>query len=303
MSADPHELPPLEILLLGSVEARRDGVVLDIQGAKPRTTLALLALRVGDSVATDELIEGIWDGGAPAQARHALHVFISELRRRLGHDAIATTTGGYRLALVPTRVDASVFDELVRRAAREPAAARVPLLREALGLWRGAPLADIPCTPVLTAWTAELEDRRWTALESCLAGELELGRHALVVGELARLVALAPLREELRSALMLALYRCGRQAEALAVFREGRRLLVDGLGIEPSAALRRLERAILAQEAGLLPDPVAESVCGTGTSTSTEEIARGVAVGESWYTALRLREPSAFAALDRHAAA
>src|SRR3954462_7285604 len=141
MSADPHEPAALEIRLLGPVAARRGGAVLDLQGAKPRATLALLALRVGDWAATDELIEGIWDGGAPAQARHALHVFISELRRTLGHDAIATTTAGYRLPPSTPRVDASVFDELVRRAAREPAAARVPLLREALGLWRGAPLA------------------------------------------------------------------------------------------------------------------------------------------------------------------
>ena len=167
---------------------------------------------------------------------------MSELRRRLGHDAIATITGGYELMVDRSCVDASRFDELGRLAAAEPAAQRVPLLREALALWRGAPLADVPGTPVLTAWAKELEERRYTALEGCLAAELELGRHTLVVGELSRLVTIAPLREELRASLMLALYRCGRQAEALAVFREGRRLLVEELGIEPGPSLRVLER-------------------------------------------------------------
>ena len=174
----------------------------------------------------------------------------------------------------------------------------MPLLREALALWRGAPLADVPGTPVLTAWAKELDERRYTALEGCLAAELELGRHTLVVGELSRLVTIAPLREELRASLMLALYRCGRQAEALAVFREGRRLLVEELGIEPGPSLRVLERAILEQDPGL----DAKGTSALVTESSAELVARGVALGESWYTSLRLREPSAFAALDQNAA-
>ena len=298
MSADPHEAWPLEVGLLGPVTVRRDGTELDVPGAQPRATLALLALRAGERVATEELIEGIWDSGAPAQARHALHVFVSELRRRLGHDAIATTTGGYELMVERSCVDAWRFDELGRRAAAEPAARLVPLLREALALWRGAPLADVPGTPVLTAWAKELDERRYAALESCLAAELELGRHTLVVGELARLVTIAPLREELRASLMLALYRCGRQAEALAVFREGRRLLVDELGIEPGPGLRGLERAILAQDPGLDANGTATVV----TEDGVDLVARGVAIGESWYTSLRLRESSAFAALDQNVA-
>src|SRR6478609_6241943 len=211
MSADPHEARPLEVGLLGPVTVRRDGTELDVPGAQPRAALALLALRVGERVATDELIDGIWDGGAPAQARHALHVFVSELRRRLGHDAIATTTGGYELMVDRSCVDASRFDELGRRAAAEPAAQRVPLLREALALWRGAPLADVPGTPVLTAWAKELEERRYTALE----------------------------------------------------------------------------RAILEQDPGL----DAKGTSARATESSAELVARGVALGESWYTSLRLREP------------
>src|SRR6478752_6633769 len=298
MSADQHEAGRLAVRLLGPVTARRGGSELDVPGAQPRAALALLALRVGERVATDELIDGIWDGGAPAQARHALHVFVSELRRRLGHDAIATTTGGYELMVDRSCVDAWRFDELGRRAAAEPAVRGVPLLREALALWRGAPLADVPGTPVLTAWAKELDERRYAVLESCLAAELELGRHTLVVGELARLVTIAPLREELRASLMLALYRCGRQAEALAVFREGRRLLVDELGIEPGPGLRGLERAILAQDPALDANGTATVVPEDGVDL----VARGVAIGESWYTSLRLREPSAFAALDQNAA-
>src|SRR4051812_40809255 len=160
MSADPHEPAALEIRLLGPVAARRGGAVLDLQGAKPRATLALLGLRVGDWVATEELIEGIWDGGAPIQARHALHVFISELRRRLGRETIATTAGGYRLALSPSCVDATAFDELVRRAAGAPPAGRVQLLREALGLWRGPPPPEPPPAPGPTPRAAQLRGRR-----------------------------------------------------------------------------------------------------------------------------------------------
>jgi DNA-binding SARP family transcriptional activator len=224
-------------------------------GAKPAAVLAMLLLRANELVSADELIEGLWDGRPPATAAKTLQVHMSRLRRALDDAMISTSSGGYSLDATVDELDALRFESLVAdgsAALAEGMHARASArLRAALGLWRGEALADFRYASFAQDAIARLDAQRTVALESAVEAELGLGRHSQLIPELKFLVKRHPLSEHLRAQLMLALYRSGRQAEALGVYRAGRRILVEQLGLEPSEELRDLESAILAQDPGL----------------------------------------------------
>ncbi len=243
----------MEFRLLGPVEAVRDGSVVAIGGAKPRGLLALLLLHANEVVSRDVLIEALWPERAPGTAGHSLDIQISRLRKSFEPDELVLTrSGGYVLEVEPEQIDAHRFERLLDEGKRANAAGRhseaLAALDQALGLWRGAPLADLGYEEFARAEVERLEELRLVATEERLDAELALGRHDTAVPELDALTAKHPLRERLRGQLMLALYRSGRHAEALRVYTDTRRRLLDELGIEPSQQLRDLEQAILRQD-------------------------------------------------------
>lgn len=237
--------------VLGPLEAVVDGEPLVLPVGKPRALLARLLLDAPRVVAVETLIDALWGQAPPASARKVLQVYVSQLRKALGSQRIETRAPGYLLRAEPRDLDLGRFEQLAEtgRAKTDPAR-RAELLREALALWRGPGLVEF-AEPFARAAARRLAELRLTVLEQRIDAELELGRHERLVDELETLVEQEPLRERPRRQLMLALYRCGRQADALARYREGRRLLVDELGIEPSSSLQELERAILRQEPAL----------------------------------------------------
>lgn len=212
----------------------------------------MLLLHANRVVSRDRLIDELWDTSPPETATTALQVHVSGLRKALGHDAIATQAPGYMVSVDPGALDLEQFEQLVKEAHGEDAETAAERLREALELWRGPPLADLDASFV-QAERAELEERRASAVEQRIEADLELGRHAELVSELEALVREDPLRERRRAQLMLALYRSGRQADALDVYRHGRKLLADELGLEPGGELRQLEKAILEHDPALAP--------------------------------------------------
>lgn len=242
--------------LLGPVEVWRAGRRLDVGGPKPRALLAALLLEPGRVVSVDALIDAIWGESPPDTARSLIQSYVSALRRALSADAIETRPPGYLIHADATLVDRTAFDRLTaqgRQAAAEgdhPAAAR--LLADALALWRGPALGGIGET--LRAIADQLDEARQAAVEERIAAELALtGRETELAAELTALVATHPTRERLRGQLMLVLYRLGRQADALAVYEEGRGALADELGIDPGPDLRKMYEAILRADEGLLP--------------------------------------------------
>ena len=236
----------MEFRILGPLEIFSDGQACAIAGAKERAILAYLLLHAGQVVAADRLIDELWGDEPPDAARNSLQVRVAALRRVLGRDRIVTGSGGYLIRIEPGELDLRRFEELTSSGSRGD-------LDEALALWRGAPLPEFRDEHWAAAAIARLEELQLVALETRLDADLEMGRHAQLVGELEGLVAEHPLRERLRAQLMLALYRSGRQAEALEVYRVGRSALVDQLGIEPGPSLQELERSILRQDSSLLP--------------------------------------------------
>ena len=227
-----------------------------LAGAKQRSVLAILALEANRLVSTDLLLDQIWGDGAGRGARRSLQVYVSNLRKILGDGArIESQRDGYVLEIEPEQLDLHRFARLVGagRTARGQGALELAaaLLREALDLWRGPPLADFTYEPFASAHIERLQQERLAVLEDRIEADLELGRHAQVVPELGDLVADNPLRERLRAQLMLALYRCDRQAEALNACKKGRELLAEQLGIEPALELQELERAILDHDTAL----------------------------------------------------
>ena len=223
---------------------------VEVPGGKPRALLARLLLDADRVLASGALVEALWGESPPPSAPKVLQAHVSALRKALGPEAIETRAGGY--ALRGATSDLARFEELTERARRErDPVGRAELLRQALDLWRGKPLAEFHREPFAHAAGARLAELRLEALLQRVDADLELGKHEALVGELTALVAEEPLRERLRGQLMLALYRSGRQAEALHVYREGRTRLVDQLGIEPGPELQDLERAILRQNAVL----------------------------------------------------
>jgi DNA-binding SARP family transcriptional activator len=245
----------MEFRLLGPLEALVEDRALQLAGGKQRALLAVLLLRANETVSTDRLIDELWGDGPPASAGKIVQVYVSHLRKALGEGILLTRAPGYLLQIEPDALDIRHFERLLEEARRrlaggEPAQAR-PLLEDALRLWRGPPLAEFAYEDFAQAEIARLEELRLAALEERIETDLALGRHADVVPELEALVGKHPLRERLRGQLMLALYRSGRQAEALAAYQSARRLLAEELGLEPSEPLQRLEKAILDHEAEL----------------------------------------------------
>jgi predicted ATPase/DNA-binding SARP family transcriptional activator len=241
--------------LLGPVSASENGTPIALGGQKRRALLAVLLLEPGTVVSRDRLIDALWGEDPPETARNTVQVYISQLRKVLPEGMLETVPPGYRLAVEPESIDAFEFQRLSQEGratlAAGNAAGAAETLRAALALWTGSALADLAWEPFAQAEVVRLEELRLAALEDRIDADLALGRHGQLVGELERLVAEQPLRERLRAQLMLALYRSGRQADALAVYQRARRTLVDELGIEPGEALRKLERAILAHDPSL----------------------------------------------------
>jgi len=249
----------VEFRLLGRFEVEADGVDLTPRRRQHRALLALLLLHADEVVATDDCVEALWGERPPETAQTALHGHVSALRKRLGPERIETQDPGYLLRLAAEdAVDIRRFERLAGEEPAEGRAARSEQLEQALALFRGEPLADFRYDAFASEEAARLDELRLAVIEERIQTELELGRQEEVVIELERLIAEHPLREGLRAQLMLALYRAGRQADALQAFQDTRRVLRDQLGLDPSPALQRLEHQILNQDPELAaPDAFA----------------------------------------------
>ena len=237
--------------ILGPLEVSDESGPLLLGGQKQRAVLALLLLEPGRVVSVDRLIDALWGDRPPRTATTSLQNFVSQLRKSLGSEVLETKSPGYRIRVRPGELDRDRFRTLVDSARGADASQRAEKLRHALALWRGPPLADFTFESFAQPHIAQLEELRLVALEERVQADLELGGHAELTGELEVLVRELPMRERLRGQYMLALYRSGRQADALMAYQDGRRLLVDQLGIEPSRELQQLHGAILRQEAAL----------------------------------------------------
>ena len=249
-------MPEMDFRLLGPLEALEDGRSLPLGGAQQRALLALLLLHADQVVSRDRLIDELWGEAPPATAGKIVQVYVSRLRKQLGEARLLTRAPGYVLRADPAELDLGRFECLVAEARRADTETAAEKLRAALALWRGPPLADLAFERFAQAEIVRLEELRWAALELRIDADLAAGRATELIGELEALIAEHPLRERLRAQLMLALYRCARQAEALEAYRRARRDLADGLGLEPGDELRRLQQAILRQDPELDLAPV-----------------------------------------------
>jgi DNA-binding SARP family transcriptional activator len=264
----------LDFRILGPLEVTADGGPIRLGGPKQRATLAILLLNVNRVVSVDRLADDLYAGAAPVTAVTQVQRQISELRKLLGTEhGIETQPPGYVLRLAPEQLDLQRFERLAADAGsaleRDDAEGAAELLRDALELWRGAPLADLGYESFAQPAITRLEEIRLSALEQRIDAELRLGRHAQLVGELEQLLAENPLQERFAEQLMLALYHSGRQAEALNVYRAARERLVEALGLEPTSRLQALERAILAHSPSLEP---------VGTGSDAGELGRAILV-------------------------
>src|SRR4051812_41818195 len=241
----------MEFRLLGPLEVVERDRVLVLGGGRQRALFAVLLLHANEVVSADRLIDGMWEETPPATAGKIVQVYVSRLRKALGKGRLVTRSPGYLLRVDRSELDLARFEQLVAEAGTADPRAALKL-REALALWRGPPLADVEYEPFARPEIVRLAELRWAALEQRIDTDLAAGRHAELVGELEALIAEHPLRERLRCQLMLALYRSGRQAEALDVYRQARRELSEQLGLEPGEELKRLEQAILRQDRGLV---------------------------------------------------
>ncbi len=252
----------MDFRILGPLQIVVGDRPLRLDAPKPRALLAILLLHENELVTSERLIEELWGGHPPATSAKVLQTYVSQLRGVLGDGLLLTQAPGYELRLEPGQLDLHRFECLVAEARVAEAATAARKLREALALWRGPPLADFAYEPFAQTHIARLGELRLGILEQRIDADLTLGRHADLVGEVEALVAEHPLRERLRSQLILALYRSGRQAEALAAYREARRTLVEELGIEPGTELERLERQILRHDSELDVAPLAPEAAG-----------------------------------------
>jgi lactate 2-monooxygenase len=238
----------MDFQILGPIQVRRDGKELPIGGAKRRAVLAILLLHANEVVTVDRICQDLWGDEQPHDAIGAVQSHVSRLRKLFGADVVTTHPGGYSLDLQTHEFDLHRFERLTADAEAATPVRRSGLLHEALELWRGPPLADLASEPFAVDEANRLEEARLAVLEDRLDADLALGRHHDLVGELKRLVSANPLRERLRGQLIVALYRSGRQAEALDVYRDARSVLAEELGLEPGPALKKLERDILQQD-------------------------------------------------------
>ena len=272
----------MDFRILGPLEVHDGARTLTLGGTRQRALLALLLLHANEVVANDRLLEELWGAERVDDATTALRVAVSRLRRALaaggpperGGELLVTQAPGYKLCLDPGELDVQRFEAQAQAGRDALAGGDAALAREtltgALSLWRGPPLSDLGYESFAQTEIARLEDLRTAALEDRIAADLELGRHADVVAELHELAQRHPLRERVREQLMLALYRSGRQADALEVFMSARAALTGELGIEPGRELRELQEAILRQ------DPLLDPPAGGGSAASP---GRGVFVG------------------------
>jgi len=266
----------VEFGLLGPLVIRAGGSPVVISAGKQRVLLAALLLRANQVVPAAGLAGFIWEGRPPGTARVTLQNYVKRLRQALGpagYERIVTRPAGYLIQVEPGELDVARFTQLAtagRTAARAGSWKRAAAqLGEALGLWRGVPLADVPSAALHRSEVPRLAELRLEAAEARAEAELQLGRHAGIVGELAGLVAAEPLRERLAELLMLALYRSGQQAAALAVYRQARRALVEQVGIEPGPGLREMNQKILLSDPGLrLPAPSARGNSGAAANVA-----------------------------------
>jgi DNA-binding SARP family transcriptional activator len=255
-----HPRWTVEIRLLGPVEAWARGELVDLGPRKQRLALAILALSVNQPIAVDQLVDLTWIGEPPRTARHAVHVWVSRLRARLfeasrGSLRIITRGATYALHTDPMNIDVYQFRALVDEACGEPVGiTRAAILRRALALWHGPPLADV-ASP-LDRLCHGLEEARLAAAEEWLDAELRLGRHRAVIDQLVELTAQHPDRQHIAALHMLALYRDGRASDALRAYRRVRGRLVEEFGLDPYVELQQLESAILRADPCLdLPEP------------------------------------------------
>ncbi len=290
MTSGPDELhdstPALWFGALGPFECTWEGRPLNLGGGKQQMVLALLVLEANTVVSVDRLIDWVWHEDAEPRNAATLQVYMSNLRRllipaseRLERQLIVTRRPGYELALGADQSDLLLFDSLRRQGEAANRAGRpteaVVALRAALELWRGEPMSGLPIDAIHAGSTTRLRLTKVTVMEQTAEVELAIGRHREILGELQTWVTEHPLDERLRAHLMLALYRCGRQADALSVYREGRELLVEELGIDPSRELRELESRILNQDRALDLVPVR----GDSRNRSPATLVRSSVVG------------------------
>lgn len=252
----------MDFRILGSLQVLEEGRVVALGGSKQRALLGVLLLHANETLSTERLTDELWGEHAPATAAKTVQVHVSRLRKALAEgrgegsdEVVLTREHGYQLVLDPESLDAHRFERLVNvgrshMVAGDPQRA-ASSLEDALAMWRGRPLDDLAYEPFAQREIARLEDLQLGALEELIDAKLALGRHSEVVAQLEGLIEDHPYRERLRAQLMLALYRCDRQADALQAYQEARRSLVEQLGIEPGERLRELERAVLAQDPAL----------------------------------------------------
>ena len=238
----------MQIRVLGHLEVSVDDRPIALGGPKQRAVLAMLGLEANRTVSADRLAAGLWGDELPPSSAKVVQTYVSRLRQALADDggaAILTHGRGYELRIDPEVVDVHRLERLVAEAARASAAGDPGhAAREALALFRGEPLADLADEPFATTEIPRLEGLRETASELAIDADLAAGRHQEVMAEIDALLARNPLRERLHAQRMLALYRCGRQAETLESYRHARRTLVDEIGVEPGPELKRLHEAI-----------------------------------------------------------
>jgi YVTN family beta-propeller protein len=280
----------MDFQLLGPLEVSDHGRSVAVGGGKRRSLLALLLLHANEVVSAERLIDELWGERPPATSGKIVQVYISQLRRELGVGALLTRAGGYVLRLEPDDLDVTRFERTLAEAERSRAAgepARVAeLLREGLALWRGPPLAEFRYERFAQQEIARLEELRLVALEARIDADLALGRHPHLVSELGALVLEHPLRERMRGQLMLALYRCGRQAEALSTYRAGARMLSDGLGLDPGPALRELERKVVEHSPELAPPASAAKPTEPSLAPAAADERRLLAFGRRYRVAM-----------------
>ena len=251
----------MDFRILGPLEVVDDGRAVELAGSKVRALLVLLLLHANETLTSDRLIDELWGERPPAAAAKTLQMHISRLRKALagengsGAGLIVTRERGYSLTIHPEQLDAWRFERLVAEGRDKLSAGRaeaaVTALEHALDLWRGSPMADLAYEPFAQPEIARLEDLRAAAVERLVEAKLALARHAEVIEPLESLIAEHPYREGPRAQLMLALYRCDRQADALQAYQDARRTLAEELGIEPGERLRALEHAVLVQDPSL----------------------------------------------------
>jgi DNA-binding SARP family transcriptional activator len=285
----------VEFRVLGPLEVLDGGRSLDLGAPGPRALLAFLLLHANEVVSSDRLAEALWPRQLPKTPAKTIQVYVSRLRAAFGdaRSVLETRGSGYVLRVGAGELDLQEFELLLARSRGEPPAQRAATLRAALSLWRGPPLSDFEYDAFVQPEAARLEELRRLAREERIEAELELGAGPELVAELQALVAERPLEERPRAMLMRALYRSGRQPEALDVFREARRVLDDELGLEPGQELRDLERAILTQDPALaLTGPATSAAHGAlvAVSERAEGLAALTALAEALASSPRRRE-------------